>query len=120
MKKDKIIEITIEAIVVVALGLIMIGIICGIIDGINAPDDGIVIEKRYVPGYEYTAHEYGRVDGKYIEIPVRKYQGERYIVIIEGTGKNGKKATAAVYVTKEEYDGVNIGDYWRIRQQEVK
>lgn len=84
----------------------------------NEPREGIVTSKEYQPAYESvtmknTYDSKGHITGSY---PVVQYHGEAYIITIKGTGRNGKETYGAYYVTPEEYERIQIGDYYRSGQ----
>lgn len=118
--KEKIID-NLEVVLRVGMAIIALGIIVGMIScvvcaEVNRPSEGIVVKKRYVPAHTET--EWKKVKGKEdTKVPVSIYQDAEYIVTIRGINKKEKEVEYSFYVTPEEYDRIEIGEWYVLEKK---
>ncbi len=79
-------------------------------------ESGTIVNKIYEPAkvYEVPVGEVGDIPRFPIYKPVTKQEG--YVIVFET--HNGKEKKRKVYVTKETYGSLEIGDYFDTKQYE--
>ncbi len=74
-------------------------------------EKGHISEKEYEPSRMYTVLMPMRIGKITTLIPYMIYDNEDYILTIESE-ENGKLIHENIYVTKDYYNSLNIGDQW--------
>ena len=75
--------------------------------------EGTVIEKYYEPPSTYITVVPMIVNGKTIAVPYPHYRGAQYVLKLSCAQNDGTDAIIIVSVSPEEYDEINVGDYYR-------
>lgn len=70
---------------------------------------GVIVDKQHRPAV--TIYVPMRIGDSTIMMPHR--YPETYSITVEGKSEEGKKATRVVDVTKEEWQGLSVGDDWK-------
>lgn len=84
----------------------------GIHNETNAPTEGTVIEKKYIPEDEYTTYKTVYSNGERIRVPVKEHESEKYVVTIKGKNKKGNIVKYSFYVSESEYNEIQLGQHY--------
>ena len=75
--------------------------------------EGTVIEKYYEPPSTYITVVPMIVNGTTIVTPYPHYRSAQYVLKLSCAQNDGTDAIIIVSVSPEEYDEINVGDYYR-------
>jgi len=94
---------------VIALGMLTFGL-ASCFKGDAPIDWGVIIEKRHEPETTYSKRKlFMEANGKRA-YTIRDYVDDEDYIITFGVEKFGKLKSRTVYVTKEVYDSLRVGD----------
>ena len=85
--------------------------------------EGVIIEKYYEPPSTYITAIPIIVNGKTVITTMPQYRGAQYKIKVCSTNDDGTDAIIIVSVSPEEYDKIEIGDYYtnyRERKEEKR
>lgn len=74
--------------------------------------EGTVIEKYYEPPSTYITAMPIIVNGKTVITTMPQYRGAQYKIKVRSTNDDGTDIIIIVPVSPEEYDGIEVGDYY--------
>ena len=95
---------------------VLLILLCVLLIGCHRLDSGIVIHKEFEPEHSQTYIAYIYTGKTNIPVFQTRTIPDRWYIIIEGV-IDAKKRKETIYVSKDEYESINIGDFIRIKRR---